>query len=91
VHCEKDPNGPYHVGRIMDLQKQNAIVEKLEVTRANGSVSEFLISWVGMHGHLTPNVTVWRARDQSEAEIKKRVNDILAGLVSAQNITVLED
>lgn len=75
----------------MDLQKQNAIVEKLEATRANGSVSEFLISWVGMRGHLTPNVTVWRARDQSEDEIKKRVDDILAGLVSAQNITVLED
>jgi hypothetical protein len=44
-----------------------------------------------MHGHLTPNVTGWRARDQSEDEIKKRVNDILAGLMSAQNITVLED
>ena len=91
MRCKKGLNGPYQLGRGMDLQKQNAIVEKLEATRANGSVSEFSISWVGMHGQLTPNVTVWRAHDQSEDEIKTRVNDILAGLVSAQNITVLED
>jgi hypothetical protein len=38
---------------------QDAIFERLEMTKQFGLLSDYLVSWTGRSGRLRPKVTVW--------------------------------
>jgi hypothetical protein len=78
-------------GRDMNLQVQHEIERKLGSIKAAGLLSDYLVSWNGHNGALDPAVTVWRAGEISEREIKTLVANSLLGLVPDQKILVLAD
>ena len=47
---------------------QDAIFERLETTKKFGLLSDYLVSWVGRAGRLSPKVTVW-GRDGTPEDV----------------------
>ena len=74
----------------MDLDKHQAIAGKLEVGKAAGWLSEYLVAWHGARGELEPSVTVWRAHDQNDAAVKAYVNGLLSELVAERDIAIAD-
>ena len=74
----------------MNLDRHQAIAGKLEVGKAAGWLSEYLVAWHGPRGKLAPSVTVWRARDQNDDAVKAYVNGLLCELVAERDIAIAE-
>jgi hypothetical protein len=74
----------------MDLAAHKAIAGKLEAGKIAGWLSEYLVAWHGPQGELAPNVTVWRAPDQSGDAVKVYLNGLLAGLVPESGIVIAD-
>ncbi len=74
----------------MDLDMHHAIAGKLEVGKAAGWLSEYLVAWHGPSGQLAPSVTVWRAHDQNDDSVKSYVNGLLSDLVSERDIVIAD-
>jgi len=70
---------------------QDAIFERLEMTKQFGLLSDYLVSWTGRSGRLRPKVTVW-GRDGTPAHVIRRyIARLLKGLVSARQISIAAD
>ncbi len=74
----------------MDRQRFKAIADSLDAAKLTGDVSEYLMSWVGSSGNLSPRVTVW-CTDTSGRSIKYKVEKLLEGLVAERDIMILTD
>lgn len=74
----------------MDLAAHNAIAGRLEAGKLAGWLSEYLVAWHGPTGELAPNVTVWRAPDQSDDSVRVYLNGLLAGLVPESGIVIAD-
>lgn len=72
----------------MDLQAHNAIARVLEEGKTRGWLLDYLVAWHGPSGKLVPNVTVWRAADRSEDEVKSYLAVLLTGFVPDESIFV---
>jgi hypothetical protein len=70
---------------------QNAIFERLELTKKLGLVSEYLVSWTGRSGHLTPKVMVWRNEETPNEVLQLYVVMLLRGFVQSRRISVVAD
>jgi len=70
---------------------QDAIFERLEVTRKFGLVTDYLVSWSGLAGCLKPKVTVWRSADVAEVLLHSYVAELLRGMVPEQRISIAAD
>lgn len=70
---------------------QNAIFERMELTKKFGLVSDYLVSWTGRSGHLTANVTVW-PNDATTPDhvVRSYVARLLSGLVPSRRISVAD-
>ena len=51
------------------IPNQNAIFERLETTKKFGLLADYLVSWSGQSGRLSPKVTVW-GRDGTPEDVK---------------------
>jgi hypothetical protein len=69
---------------------QNAIFERLEVTKKFGLVSDYLVSWTGRSGRLDPKVTVWGKDGTPEDVVQHYIARLLKGLVPDQRIIVAD-
>lgn len=74
----------------MDLDMHQAIAGKLEAGKLAGWLSEYLVAWHGPSGQLEPEVTVWRASDQSDDTVKAYLSGLLSDLVPARGIVIVE-
>jgi hypothetical protein len=74
----------------MDLDMHQAIAGKLEAGKLAGRLSEYLVAWHGPSGQLEPEVTVWRASDQSDDTVKAYLSGLLSDLVPARGIVIAE-
>jgi len=72
----------------MDLEKHEAIAGKLEAGKIAGWLSEYLVAWHGPQDSLKPEVTVWRAPDQTDAMVKSHLAGLLSGLVPERQIVI---
>ena len=70
---------------------QDAIFERLETTKKFGLLSDYLVSWSGRSGRLSPKVTVWGKNGTPEDVVEHYVARLLKGLVSNQQISVAAD
>jgi hypothetical protein len=70
---------------------QNAIFERLEVTKKFGLVSEYLVSWTGRSGRLDPKVTVWGKDGTPEDVLQHYIAQLLKGLVPDRRIVAQAD
>jgi hypothetical protein len=70
---------------------QNAIFERLELTKRFGLVSDYLVSWNGRSGGLTAKVTVWRNEATPDDVVQSYVVALLSGLVHSRRISVVVD
>jgi hypothetical protein len=70
---------------------QNAIFERLELTKKFGLVSEYLVSWTGRSGHLTPKVTVWRNEETPNEVLQFYIVMLLRGFVESRRVSVVAD
>jgi hypothetical protein len=70
---------------------QNAIFERLELTKKFGLVSDYLVSWNGQSGHLTAKVTVWPNEATPDEVVRSYVARLLTGLVHSRRISVAAD
>jgi hypothetical protein len=70
---------------------QDAIFERLETTKKFGLLSDYLVSWSGRSGRLSPKVTVWGKNGTPEDVVEHYVARLLKGLVSNQRISVAAD
>jgi hypothetical protein len=68
---------------------QNAIFERLELTKKLGLVSDYLVSWTGWSGHLTPKVTVWRNEETPNDVVQFYIVMLLRGYVQSRRISVV--
>jgi len=55
------------------------IVERLEKSKALGLISDYFVSWIGVHGKLAPVVRAWRNPHMSAIRIREQVGSSLAG------------
>ena len=70
---------------------RDAIFERLETTKQFGLLSDYLVSWTGRSGRLSPKVTVW-SRDGTPAHVIRRyIARLLKGLVPARQISIADD
>jgi len=69
---------------------QNAIFERLEVTKRYGLVADYLVSWSGRAGRLKAKVTVWRNGATSDDVVQSYIARLLKGLVPGGQITVAD-
>ena len=69
---------------------QNAIFERLEVTKRFCLVSEYLVSWTGRSGRLDPKVTVWGKDGTPEDVVQHYIARLLKGLVPDRRIIVAD-
>jgi hypothetical protein len=72
----------------MDFEMHEAIAGKLEAGKTAGWLSEYLVAWHGPQDSLKPEVTVWRAPDQTDAMVKTYLAGVLSDLVPARQIVV---
>ena len=70
---------------------QDAIFERLETTKKFGLLSDYLVSWSGRSGRLSPKVTVWGKDGTPEDVVENYVARLLNGLVNDRQITVAVD
>ena len=70
---------------------QDAIFERLETTKKFGLLSDYLVSWSGRSGRLSPKVTVWGKDCTPEDVVENYVARLLKGLVNDRHITVAVD
>jgi hypothetical protein len=70
------------------MTNQDAIFERLEVTKKYGLVSDYLVSWSGQAGHLDAKVTVWGNGTASQDVVQDYIAQLLRGLVSSRQINV---
>ena len=69
---------------------QNAIFERLELTKRYGLVADYLVSWSGRAGRLKAKVTVWRNGRTSDDVVQSYIARLLKGLVPGGQITVAD-
>jgi hypothetical protein len=69
---------------------QNAIFERMELTKKFGLVSDYLVSWTGRPGHLTAKVTVWPNDATPDDVVRSYVARLLSGLVHSRRISVAD-
>ncbi len=70
------------------MQNENAIFERLEVTKKYGLVADYLVSWTGIRGRLAPKVIVWGNGLQPTDVVQHYIGQLLSGLVPASRIDV---
>ena len=68
---------------------QNAIFERLEVTKKFGLVSDYLVSWTGRSGRC--QVTVWGKDGTPEDVVQHYIAQLLKGLVPDRRIVAQAD
>jgi hypothetical protein len=69
---------------------QDAILERLEMTKQFGLLSDYLVSWTGRAGRLSAKVTVW-GRDGTPTDVvESYIARLLRGLVSARQIVIAD-
>jgi hypothetical protein len=73
------------------IPNQDAIFERLETTKKFGLLAEYLVSWSGRSGRLSPKVTVWGREGTPEDVVEHYVARLLKGLVNNRQITVAID
>jgi hypothetical protein len=69
---------------------QDAIFERLEATKKFGLLSDYLVSWSGRSGRLSPKVTVWGKDGTPEDVVESYITQLLRGLVNDRQIFVAE-
>ena len=69
----------------------DAIFERLETTKQFGLLSDYLVSWSGRSGRLSPKVTVWGRDGTPEDVVGHYVAQLLKGLVNERRIFVAAD
>ena len=69
---------------------RDAILDRLEVTKKYGLVSDYLVSWSGRGGRLKAKVTVWRRTGTSAYVAQQYIAQLLKGLVPGTQISVAE-
>ena len=74
----------------MDLDLHRAIAGKLEAGKLAGWLSEYLVAWHGPSDQLQPEVTVWRAPDQTDDTIRAYLSNLLRDLVPARGIVIAD-
>jgi hypothetical protein len=67
---------------------QDAIFERLETTKKFGLLSDYLVSWSGRSGRLSPKVTVWGKDGTPEDVVENYITRLLKGLVQDHQIVV---
>ena len=73
------------------IPNQGAIFERLETTKKFGLLADYLVSWSGRSGRLSPKVTVWGREGTPEDVVEHYVARLLKGLVNNGQITVAVD
>ena len=73
------------------IPNQDAIFERLETTKKFGLLAEYLVSWSGRSGRLSPKVTVCGREGTPEDVVEHYVARLLKGLVNNRQITVAID
>ena len=73
------------------IPNQDAIFERLETTKKFGLLAEYLASWSGRSGRLSPKVTVWGREGTPEDVVEHYVARLHKGLVNNRQITVAID
>jgi hypothetical protein len=69
---------------------QDAILERLEMTKRFGLLYDYLVSWTGRAGRLSAKVTVW-GRDGTPTDVvESYIARLLKGLVSARQIVIAD-
>ena len=69
----------------------DAIFERLETTNQFGLLSDYLVSWSGRSGRLSPKVTVWGKNGTPADVVGHYVAQLLKGLVNERRIFVAAD
>jgi len=70
---------------------QDAIFERLELTKRYGLVADYLVSWSGRAGRLKAKVTVWRSNGRtSDDVVQSYIARLLKGLVPGGQISVAD-
>ena len=74
------------------LHGHDEIVRFLETIKKKGLISEYLVSWNGRDGRLTPKVTVWRTDGTLPVQrVKGTIARRLFGLIPADRISIIAD
>jgi hypothetical protein len=69
---------------------ENAIFERLEVTKRYGLVSEYLVSFRGRGRRRSAKVTVWGRDGTPQEVVQHYIARLLQGLVADQQIIVAD-
>ena len=75
----------------MTFPHHDEIAGTLDRAKGQGLISEYLVSWRGQGGRLTPKVTVWRDRRAAAGKVRDRLAQSLFGLVPSGRILVVDD
>ncbi|EJW10350.1 hypothetical protein A33M_0173 [Rhodovulum sp. PH10] len=80
------------VVREHQLHGHDEIVRFLETIKRKGLISEYLVSWNGRDGRLTPKVTIWHEESPLPTHrVKGTIAKKLFGLIPAERINVIAE
>jgi hypothetical protein len=78
--------------REHQLHGQDEIVRFLEAIKKKGLISEYLVSWNGRDGRLTPKVTIWHGHASLPTHrVKGKIAKRLFGLIPAERISIVAE
>jgi len=86
-----DVNNWETAGDFKQYPNWDAIFERLETTKQFGLLADYLVSWSGRSGRLSPKVTVWGKDGTPEDVVGHYVAQLLRGLVNERRIFVAAD
>jgi len=69
---------------------QNAIFERLEITKRYGLVSDYLVSFRGRAGRKRARVTVWGRDGTPQEVVQHYISRLLNGLVPDREIFIAD-
>jgi hypothetical protein len=74
------------------LHGHDEIVRLLEGIKKKGLISEYLVTWNGSEGQLTPKIMVWQDADTGAVQyVKGRITQTFYGLIPAERIEIVAD
>jgi len=71
----------------MDATRHSGIVDGLEAMKAAGLIIRYHLTWEGPGGE--PKISVWRACDTPDDQLRKSIADGLAGLVAEAQLSIV--
>ncbi|WP_024507560.1 hypothetical protein [Bradyrhizobium sp. ARR65] len=73
----------------MAMDLHHAVTDALETIKAGGLIRKYSLTYLGRSE--APRITIWKAADVSDDELRRKLVESLAGLAAESQLTIEKD